>query len=326
MDQTSQCPASNGKPADQFLANATLGLNRWWVWILGTVSIVVIWQGIGAIPTIAACEFVKSANLVDFTCNGFVIHGASSIPGFVLNMYGFVIAMIGIWIVVRRLHRRPFTAVLTARLSFDHNRVFFAMLVGLVIFGMLKLLPLALGSEVIEFQSPDAWEYTTFFMFAIALISIQAGFEEVFFRGYLMQAFSLLTRSRVVLAISTAVVFTLLHLANPEPWEYGVVPYVASIMSLGVFFALLTLLDGGIELAVGIHVSNNLFVALVANTSVSALQTPALFLIEIDEYHLIPGIPILWLMLAIVLMVFNCKYKWFSYRQTPSILKRQRDS
>ena len=325
MDQTSQSPASYGRPADRFLADAALGLNRWWVWVLGTVSIVVIWQGIGAIPTIAACEYVRSANLVDFTCDGFRIDGVSSIPDFVLSMYGFVIAMIGIWIVVRRLHRKPFTAVLTARPSFDHNRALFAMLVGLVIFGTLTLLPAALGSEFIEFQSLDAWEYTTFLMFAVVLISIQAGFEEVFFRGYLMQAFALLTRSRVVLAISTAIVFTLLHLANPEPWEYGVVPYVAGIMSLGVFFALLTLLDGGIELAVGIHVSNNLFVALVANTSVSALQTPALFLIEVDEYQLIPGIPMLWLILAIVLALFNRKYKWFSYRQIPSISKRQRD-
>ena len=55
--------------ADQFLRNATSGFNRWWVWIVGIVSIVVIWMGIGAIPSLASCEFVKSANLVDFTCD-----------------------------------------------------------------------------------------------------------------------------------------------------------------------------------------------------------------------------------------------------------------
>ena len=86
------------------------------------------------------------------------------------------------------------------------------------------------------FQSPDVWEYTTFFMFAVVLIAFQAGFEEVFFRGYLMQGFALLTRNKVTLALATAIVFALPHLPNPEPWEYGVVPYVAQIMSLGVLF------------------------------------------------------------------------------------------
>ena len=137
-------------------------------------------------------------------------------------MYGFVLAMIGIWIVVRLLHKKPLTAMLTARPRFDYNRALFAMLVGLVVFGTPTLLLAALGSEVIVFQSPDVWEYTTFFMFAVVLIAFQAGFEEVFFRGYLMQGFALLTRNKVTLALATAIVFALPHLPNPEPWEYGV--------------------------------------------------------------------------------------------------------
>ena len=175
------------------------------------------------------------------------------------------------------------------------------------------------------FQSPDVWEYTTFFMFGVVLIAFQAGFEEVFFRGYLMQGFALLTRNKVTLALATAIVFALPHLPNPEPWEYGVVPYVTQIMSLGVLFALLTLLDGGIELAAGIHVINNLVYTLLATTSVSAIQTPALFLVDIDEYQLIPDILVLWLTFAIVLAILNRKYKWFSYRQLVPILKRRRN-
>ena len=111
--------------ADQFLRNATSGFNRWWVWIVGIVSIVVIWMGIGAIPSLASCEFVKSANLVDFTCDDSIIEGTSTLPAFVLSMYGFVLAMIGIWIVVRLLHKKPLTAMLTARPRFDYNRATF---------------------------------------------------------------------------------------------------------------------------------------------------------------------------------------------------------
>ena len=295
------------------------------MWVLGTFLILVIWQGVGAIPTLAACKFVKSAQLVDFTCDDALIKGVSSLPSFVLVSYAFVIAMIGIWAVVRLLHKKSFTTVLTARPSFDFNRAVFAMLVGFAVFAAPLLLLAAVGSDEISFQSPDAGEYMLFLMFAVLLIPFQAGFEEVFFRGYLMQGAALLTRNRAVLVVVTAVVFTLPHLPNPEPWEYGVVPYVARILTLGGFFALLTLLDGGIELAVGLHVVNNLIYTLLAATSVSAIQSPALFLIDVQEFRLFPDIIVLWAMLAIVLAMLNWKYRWFSYSRLASSLKPRRD-
>ena len=325
MDQPSQSQSEICSPADQFLNGVKSGVNLWWVWVLGTFLIIVIWQVIGSIPTLAACEFVKSAQLVDFTCDGAMIEGASSLPSFVLGVSAFVIAMVGIWTVVRFLHKKPFANVLTARPRFDFNRVLFAMLVGFVIFATPFLLVVAGGSEDVAFQSPDILEYVLFLMFAIVLIPFQAGFEEVFFRGYLMQGFSLLTRNRMALVVVTAVVFTLPHLPNPEPWEYGVVPYVARVLTLGGFFALLTLLDGGIELAVGIHVINNLVYTLLAATSVSVIESPALFLIEVEEFRLFPDIVVLWVMLAIVLLILNRRYKWFSYSQLASSLTRRSD-
>ena len=325
MDQPSQSQSELFSPADRFLNLAKSGVNRWWVWVLGILLILVIWQVIGSIPTLAACGFLKFAQLGDFTCDGAMIVGASSLPGFVLGISAFVIAMVGIWGVVRVLHKKPFAKVLTARRSFDFNRVFIAMLVGFVIFATPFLLVVAGGSEGISFQSPDVWEYVLFFMFAVLLIPFQAGFEEVYFRGYLMQGFSLLTRNRVVLVVVTAIVFTLPHLPNPEPWEYGVVPYVARILTLGGFFALLTLLDGGIELAVGIHVINNLIYTLLAATSVSVIESPALFLIEVEEFRLFPDIISLWLMLAVVLVILNGRYKWFSYSRLTSFLMRRSD-
>ena len=314
-----------GSPADRFLNHAKLGVNRWWVWLLGIFLIIVIWQGLGSIPTLAACEILKSARLDDLTCNDALIEGFSSIPSFVFGIFAFVIAVIGIWVVVRFLHKKPLAKVVTTRPSFDINRAFFAMLVGFVIFAAPLLLVVSFGSDEIAFQSPNPWEYAVFFMFAVVLIPFQAGFEEIFFRGYLMQGIALLTRNRIVLVLVTAAVFTLPHLANPEPWEYGVAPYVARILTLGGFFALLTLLDGGIELAVGIHVINNLIYTLLAATSVSAIQSPALFLIEVEEFRLFPDIIVLWVMLAIVLAILNWKYRWFSYSRLAASLKPRRD-
>ena len=102
-------------------------------------------------------------------------------------------------------------------------------------------------SEV-RFQAPNIWEYLTYFLFAIVLVPYQAGFEEIFFRGYLLQRFMLLGRSKWFLVPVSAVVFVLPHLANPEPWAYGPIPYVLSLLLFGAF---VTLYDGGIDLAVG---------------------------------------------------------------------------
>ena len=123
----------------------------------------------------------------------------------------------------------------------------------------------------------------------------------------------MLTRNRPVLALVTAVIFTVPHLANPEPGAYGYAFYVVQIMSPGILFAALTLLDGGIELAAGFHAISNLFLGLIANPEVSALATPALFVSLIEQADLLPTYFVDVFGWVIVVVILNQKYKWFSY-------------
>jgi hypothetical protein len=46
-----------------------------------------------------------------------------------------------------------------------------------------------------------------------------------------------------------------------------------------MLFSLVTVRDNGLELALGAHAAINIFTALIANYSVSALTTPALFIV-----------------------------------------------
>ena len=142
----------------------------------------------------------------------------------------------------------------------------------------------------------------------------QAGFEEVFFRGYILQRFILLGRSKWFLVSASAVVFVLPHLLNPEPWAYGPVPYILSLLLFGAFVTLITLLDGGIELAVGYHAMNNLFIALVSTTEVSAVQTPSLFVVPIEKHELFEGILLEVVIYVLAVLIFNLKYGWFRWR------------
>ena len=163
------------------------------------------------------------------------------------------------------------------------------------------------------FQAPNLGEYITFFLFAIVLTPFQAGVEEVFFRGYLFQGVSLITRNRFVLVTTSSLLFMAPHLLNPEPYEYGFGPYVSSMLIFGVFMSLLTLFDGGIELAVGYHAINNLWLALIANTEITPMPTPSLFVISMDRFAFFPDVIVQLISSTVLLAIFNWKYRWFSW-------------
>ena len=313
----SQQPSENPQtPADRFFDLASTGLTQWWRWVLGLIAAVFIWVVLGIIPyTVAGivCGVPEmEVNSPWFACAGGEL-GPSLIPDFVLTNLSFLVGLIGIWIVAKRIHKKSLTQVTTGRTSFDYSRVLYAAFVGLCISIVLTLLyRFILGVEV-TFEAPSLWVFLPFVLLALVLTPIQAGFEEVLFRGYIMQGLSLLTRNRLVLALVTAVLFTVPHLANPEPQAYGFAIYILAIMTFGIFIAALTLLDGGIELAVGYHAINNLFLGLIANPAVSALATPSLFVTHAEQADLLPTYFVDIVGWVVALAILNMKYRWFAY-------------
>ncbi len=299
------------KAAEQFRGNAYLGSNSWWRWLLGILGILVIWQGIGSVPWFVACEYLTQTDGPNFSCDGLTISGDSWTPNFILGLYPFLIGIIGLWLAVKLLHRKSLTQVVTGRTTFDYNRVVFAMFIGLCLSTTWFVITVVIFQSEVSVQNLNFWDYLTFFLFAIVLIPYQAGFEEIFFRGYLLQGFMLFRSGKVFLLTTSALIFTLPHLANPEPWTYGVVPYVLSLLLFGTFLTLITLLDGGIELAVGYHAMNNLFIILVANTEVSALQGPSLFIFPIEKYELFPGLLVEFATYSLATLIFSYWYRWF---------------
>jgi hypothetical protein len=72
------------------------------------------------------------------------------------------------------------------------------------------------------------------------------------------------------------VLFALPHIGNPELAANFYVVLLAYFV-LGAFLAAISILDGTIELAIGVHAANNLFAGLVVTFPQSALPTPAIF-------------------------------------------------
>ena len=144
---------------------------------------------------------------------------------------------------------------------------------------------------------------------AIVLIPLQTSFEEYFFRGYLMQGLGLTFKNRWIPLFFTSLTFGLMHIANPEVGKMGYIILLYYI-GTGFFLGIMTLMDEGLELALGFHAANNLIGALVLTSDWSAFQTHAV-LKDMAEPSV--GIDVLlpiFVLFPIILFVFSKKYGW----------------
>jgi uncharacterized protein len=106
------------------------------------------------------------------------------------------------------------------------------------------------------------------FLVVILLTSpIQAAAEEIFFRGYLLQALGSLVAQPWFGVVVSALVFALLHGTQN-------LPLFVDRLVFGLLAALLVWRTGGLEAAIAAHVINNIFAYLVAGltTSIAALK------------------------------------------------------
>ena len=132
--------------------------------------------------------------------------------------------------------------------------------------------PAAATPVVDEFSTPQRGAFLVAGLLSIALFPLQAACEELAFRGWLTQTLGQVLRRRWLLVLVIALLFALAHAPYAGPFVFPV--YI--IMSVGL--SALTLLDQRVELAIGAHAANNIFVVIVSLFLSDPLQHHALFL------------------------------------------------
>jgi hypothetical protein len=141
------------------------------------------------------------------------------------------------------------------------------------------------------------------------MIPLQTSFEEYLFRGYLMQGIGVLTKNRWLPLIVTSVIFGALHMANPEVDKLGNIIMIYYI-GTGFFLGIMTLMDEGMELALGFHAGNNLIAALLVTADWTVFKTNSV-LKDISEpsagFDVIAPVLILY---PIFLLIMAWRYKW----------------
>ena len=129
-----------------------------------------------------------------------------------------------------------------------------------------------------------------------------------------MQGFANLAKNKWFPLVMTSVIFGTMHIANPEVQKLGYIIMIYYI-GTGLFLGILTLMDEGMELALGFHAANNLIAALLITSDWSAFQTESILK---DNSEPSAGFEILvpvFIIFPILLFIFSKKYGWTNWKE-----------
>lgn len=259
---------------NRFLQQAWVGENSVWRYVLTTVAIVLaaIFSGVVAVPLFG---IQPTGDTTTMSPEAFGLDGVTFLA-FAVMPFLFAFAML--WFCMRVLHRRSFASLVTPD-RIDWRRIGVSGGVwGGIAAASLGVSALFDPDSIRLVFEPNA--LARLFVVAVLLIPIQAVTEELLFRGYYMQGFSRLCGFGWAGVLLTSVIFGLLHGANAEVAAYGWALSMPYYIGFGVLLGVLTLVDQRMEIAIGIHVVNNLFGTVVATSPESSLPTPALFRLQ----------------------------------------------
>ena len=244
----------------RYLDLARQGRNAWWRYALGTFTIACFWLFLGFVPYVLLADEAAGSRLLEYVAGNF----------------SFVMMLAGLAVAVKVIHRRPLLSLITPEARVDWRRIGRAALAWCVLAALISAIEHLLYADR-YYLSFNAERFLPFLVFVLVLTPIQTTAEELVFRGYAMQGIGLLTRRPVLVAVASTVVFTLPHMLNPEVEKHGMLIMAANYFAIGLLLATVTLRDGRLELAIGVHAVNNIFLALVANYEGSALATESVF-------------------------------------------------
>ena len=289
----------------------------WWRYIIGFIG-AVVGVFIFSMPHLVALMmkvFDGTADRSKLDDMNYLMTLFESNLNLVFLLLPFVGGLICLLLMVKYLHKQSFRMLTTSRKKIDWKRFWFAFLFwGIISSGLIL---------VDYFMNPDGYElnfklgkFVMLCIIAIILVPLQTSFEEYFFRGYLMQGIGVLVKNKWFPLLFTSVFFGLLHIANPEIEKLGYVLLVYYI-GTGLFLGIITLMDDGLELALGFHAANNLFTALLVTADWTAFQTHSVFkdISDPEKASFIDVFAPVFIIFPILLFIFAKVYKWNNWKE-----------
>lgn len=288
-----------------FFENAFVGKNRWWRWLV-TIIVTFLVLFVAQVPLIvfAAAESRRLGISPDALINQLPADVDRNIF-LALFLIPFAAAFFALTLLIRWVHKKPLRAVMTGRQRFGWGRAIFAFLIWIGIAAGLVLFLLPEGSYTYQF---DLQKFLPLLAISLLLFPLQIAAEELFFRGYLMQGFTLLAKNKLVPLVIVSALFFAAHISNPE-FATGNPAFILDYAMITLFLGLATVLDDGLEVPCGIHAANNISIATIFNTTDGTFQTDALFQTNLTALSKFPVIASFGPYL-VAFIIFYIVFRW----------------
>ncbi len=299
-----------------YIAQAYKGLHDFWRYIIGVIM---------AIAGVFIFSVPHAIAIGVETVNGNIDASKMNDASYIMSLFEpninlvfvllpFVGGLIALFLAIKLIHKQSFKDVTTTRKKIDWSRVWFIFILWGVISSSFVLIHYYFMPEdfVVNFKLRP---FLILCVIGIVLIPIQTSFEEYVFRGYLMQGIGIVAKNKWLPLILTSLVFGLLHIMNPEVEKLGYVIMVYYI-GTGLMLGIMTLMDEGMELALGFHAANNLFTALLVTADWTAFQTHSIFkdISDPENISLLEIFVPVFVVFPILLFILSRKYKWSNWK------------
>jgi len=244
--------------------------------------------------------------------NDLTVLGISSNAGLLMMLFPFIVALIAFILLVEPLNGRSLKKIINGTNSFRWNRFFISALIWGVISAIYLFVCLKADPSNYSLNNKSAM-LIPLILISVLVFPFQAAFEEILFRGYLMQGFTVLLNNRLFPLIMTSILFGLFHGLNPEVKAFGFWTMLPQYVLFGLIFGIMTIMDDGIEAAIGAHAANNAFLCIMLTNDASALQTKALFV----QHNIYPWLELstMLFMGVLVIAVMNMIFKWNNFSE-----------
>jgi membrane protease YdiL (CAAX protease family) len=299
------------------LGQAKRGLNEAWRYLVGLI-VTFSFYFLGQLPLYGVMYWRLNADqslgltaMAEFEKNmDFTILGIDKNVGFLLLIFMFVFALAGLYLVITALHKKNIIDYITTAKAINYRKVWFGFSFWMALSVLIEGINYGISPDNYMFR----WNPGSFFpllFIAIVFLPIQTTFEELFFRGYIMQGISVYVKKKWVPVLLTSIFFGLVHGSNPEVARYGFWTMQFYYILAGLFLAFITVMDDSLELAIGIHAAVNIFGATLFTYEGSVLQTDSIFVTSKIE----PWIMILGFIVSAAFFIAICykKYRWQSW-------------
>ena len=281
------------------------------------------WQILGVLPLIMAVA-IKSKSASEFTAfaqENFMTAGLDKNLLLFLMLFMFFIGFIFLGIAIKYIHNRSITSLITSRDKIDWKRFFYGFFVWGILAVVMTYISILLAPENFTWNF-NAVPFFILVAISVVFIPFQTSFEELLFRGYFMQGIGILVKNRWVPLLVTSLVFGILHGTNPEVAKLGqsiMIFYIGT----GLFFGIVTLMDEGTEIALGLHAINNITAAFFVTTDWTVFQTDALYIDTSEPSVTWEMFLPVFILYPLMLFLFSKKYGWTNWKEklTGNIIK-----